>query len=172
MSKRREVAFQAIEAYNKWTIDAVMAYRDESCIQQILPKRPTFVRTASLKREPMNNAAYRVAFGAMMPLFRNFHVTVDDVFEDEANNKIAMSVHSTAETPIGPYDNEYVMMFNFTPDGSKIVRIREFVDSGASSQFFARLGEMAEGGFSWGKDAAAEWKAAPSGIGKSSKENL
>lgn len=39
MSKRREVAFQAIEGYNKWTIDAIMAYRDESCIQQVLPGR-------------------------------------------------------------------------------------------------------------------------------------
>lgn len=121
----------------------------------------------------MDNATYRAAFGAVMPLFRNFTVTVDDVFEDEANNKVAMSVHSTADTPIGPYDNEYVMMFDFTPDGSKIVRIREFVDSGASSQFFARLGEMAEKeGNSWGNGAAAAWKAAPGGIGKGSKENL
>lgn len=164
MSKRREVAFQAIEGYNKWTIDAIMAYRDESCIQQVLP--------ASLQRQPMDNATYRAAFGAVMPLFRNFNVVVEDVFEDEAGNKVAMSVRSTADTPIGPYRNEYVMMFDFTPDGSKIVRVREFVDSAASGKFFARLGEMAEKeGNPW-NGAAAAWKAAPSGIGKSSKGNL
>ncbi|KAK6209041.1 hypothetical protein LQW54_006641 [Pestalotiopsis sp. IQ-011] len=148
MSKRREVAFQAIEGYNKWTIDAIMEYRDESCIQQVLPE--------SLKRQPMDNATYRAAFGAVMPLFRNFTVTVDDVFEDEAGNKVAMSVRSTADTPIGP----------------KIVRVREFVDSATSSKFFARLGEMAEKeGNPW-NGAAAAWKAAPSGIGKSSKGSL
>ncbi|ETS85602.1 hypothetical protein PFICI_03627 [Pestalotiopsis fici W106-1] len=120
----------------------------------------------------MDNATYRAAFGAVMPLFRNFTVTVDDVFEDEADNKVAMWVRSTADTPLGPYQNEYVMMFNFTPDGSKIVRVREFVDSASSGKFFARLAEMAEAeGNPW-NGAAAVWKASPSGIGKSSKENL
>ncbi|KAI1854279.1 hypothetical protein JX265_000687 [Neoarthrinium moseri] len=157
MSKRREVALQAIQAYNEWNIDAIMAYRDESCTQEVLPK--------SLKRPPMDNATYRAAFGSTMPLFKNFTVMIDDVFEDKAGNKVAMWVRSTAETAAGPYRNEYVMMFDFTEDGSKVVRVREFVDSAISKDFFNKLNDKVE-------ETGGTWDAAAWGVGKKAKGKL
>lgn len=93
----------------------------------------------------MNNTAYRAFFGATLPFFKNFHVVVDEVFEDVAGNKVAMWCRSTADSVAGPYKNEYVMMFHFTEDGSKIVRVREFVDSALSVYNFKKLNAKVEG---------------------------
>ena len=41
-----------------------------------------------------------------MPMFKNFHVTIIDVFEDESHNKVAIHAKSQAETAIGAYTNE------------------------------------------------------------------
>lgn len=67
MSNRREVAFQAIEGYNKWTIDAIMEYRDESCIQQVLPSRsgdvpllPLTSNTSAWRHRVTNNSAHSI----------------------------------------------------------------------------------------------------------------
>lgn len=79
-----------------------------------------------------------------MPLFRNFHVTVDDVFEDIANKRVAIWCHSTADTAAGPYANEYVMMFHFNETGTKVVRVCEFVDSAFSKYFFGKLERLDE----------------------------
>jgi ketosteroid isomerase-like protein len=46
---------------------------------------------------------------------------------------------STADTEIGNYTNEYALFLTFTRDGSKVVRIDEFVDSAYSAEFFAKL---------------------------------
>lgn len=39
MAGRRELALLAIEGYNKWDLEAIMANRDDSCIQEILPSK-------------------------------------------------------------------------------------------------------------------------------------
>ena len=36
-SQRRKTALQAIEGFGTWTMDAIMAYRSEDCIHEILP---------------------------------------------------------------------------------------------------------------------------------------
>lgn len=93
----------------------------------------------SLKQPPMDNKAFRTYFSAQIPRFKNFHVVVDDVFEDVAGNRVAIWCSSTADTAIGPYRNEYVLMFYFNKDGTKVIRIREFVDSASSKYFFTKM---------------------------------
>ncbi|KAF2106014.1 hypothetical protein BDV96DRAFT_591703 [Lophiotrema nucula] len=138
MPTLRELAVEAIGGYNKWNMDAIMAYRDETCVHEILPK--------SLQQPTRNNTEYRAYFAAQLPLFEKFHVIVSDVFEDVAQNRVAVWCSSTAETPIGPYKNEYVMMFYFDGEGKKVVKIKEFVDSAGSKWFFGKLEKkLAEG---------------------------
>ncbi|KAH8195862.1 hypothetical protein TruAng_009964 [Truncatella angustata] len=108
-----------------------MAWRAESCIHEILPK--------SLKQPPMDNATYRAYFTTQLPLFKNFHVTVHEVFEDVVGKQVAVWCSSTADSVVGPYQNEYVMMLYFTDDGSKVVRVREFVDSAFSINHFGKM---------------------------------
>ncbi|KAI0909428.1 hypothetical protein F4823DRAFT_426470 [Ustulina deusta] len=132
-SQRRRTALAVVEAYNKWSTEAIMAIRAEDCTNQILPK--------SLGRPAMDNAAYKAYFEAVMPGFEDFAVTVNDMVEDARENKVVMWASSTASTEIGPYVNEYVIILYMNEAGDKVTKFLEFVDSSYSVAFFPRLRE-------------------------------
>jgi hypothetical protein len=87
----------------------------------------------------MNNETYESYFAAMLPYFRDFTVTVNDIFEDEKANKVVIWARSTANTDLGPYTNEYMLVFYMNEAGDKIDRFLEFVDSNNSVEFFPKL---------------------------------
>jgi ketosteroid isomerase-like protein len=93
----------------------------------------------------MDNATYSAYFSAMMPYFRNFTVKVNDIIEDARANKVAVWAESTADTDIGPYKNEYMLVFYLDERGEKVERMLEFVDSANSVEFFPKLRKYAEG---------------------------
>ena len=126
-----ETAHSVIAGFNTWTPESVMAFRAPNCLHQVLP--------ASLGRRPLNNEEYAAYFIPLMPAFRKFQLTVHDVVNDEAARKVAMHVTSTAETDIGKYKNEYMLILYMTEDGRKVQKILEYVDSSHSKDFFARL---------------------------------
>ncbi|KAF4632730.1 hypothetical protein G7Y89_g5402 [Cudoniella acicularis] len=95
----------------------------------------------SLSRPTMHNPAYRAYFSHIMPYFRNFRIQINDIIEDEQQNKIAIWATSTAETDVGAYENEYMLVFYFDESGEKVVRFLEFVDSGNSKERLGRLRE-------------------------------
>ena len=51
-----------------------------------------------------------------------------------------MWVDSKAQSLIGPYGNEYMILLYFNEAGDKVERIVEFIDSAYSKDFFTRLG--------------------------------
>ncbi|KAI1317017.1 hypothetical protein F5Y16DRAFT_160305 [Xylariaceae sp. FL0255] len=132
-SHRRQTALAVVDAYNKWSLDTIMAVRADNCIHQVLPR--------TLGRQEMDNATYAGYFGAMIPHFKDFTVTVDDIFEDAQENKVVIWARSTAETEIGPYANEYSLMLYFNEAGDKVTKFLEFVDSQNSIIFFPKLRE-------------------------------
>ncbi|KAI0433354.1 hypothetical protein F5Y09DRAFT_299206 [Xylaria sp. FL1042] len=132
-SRRRRTALAVVDAYNKWSIEAIMAIRTEDCIQQILPK--------SLGRPAMDNAMYKAYFTSIMPHFQNFTVTINDTMEDAQENKVVFWARSEASTEIGPYSNEYVLIMYMNEAGDKITKFLEFVDSSYSAAFFPKLRE-------------------------------
>lgn len=93
----------------------------------------------------MNNAAYETWMKNIIPAFRNFRLEVLDMVEDTEQNKVAIWAKSSAETPVGPYANEYMLIFHMTEKGDKLVRMREFVDSAYSSDFFPKLNAQLAG---------------------------
>ncbi|KAI0396162.1 hypothetical protein F5Y17DRAFT_420636 [Xylariaceae sp. FL0594] len=129
----RQTALAMIDAYNAWDIEAMIALRSEDCVQQIIPK--------SLNRPGLNNEAYRAWFASIMPYFEAFTAEVLDLVEDAAHNKVTVWARSTASTPIGPYANEYMLLFHMNEAGDKITRFYEFVDTVQSNTFFPRLRE-------------------------------
>lgn len=132
-SQLLQTALRVIEGYNKWDIDAILAPRAENCTQQVLPYR--------LGRPVLNNTEYREYFSSIMPSFHNFHLEILDIVEDEKNAKVAINAVSTAETALGSYGNEYVVILHMTPDHKQVEIVKEFVDSGFSDEFFKRLRE-------------------------------
>ncbi|KAM0795175.1 hypothetical protein BDR22DRAFT_894425 [Usnea florida] len=123
----------AIQGYNTWTPTSILAYRAPHCEHHILP--------TSLNRPPLNNAQYAAYFVPLMSHFRSFRVTVHDTVVDEVARKVVMRASSTAETDVGPYANEYVLVMRMTEDGRLVERFDEFVDSAVSAGFMPRLRE-------------------------------
>ncbi|KAK5627305.1 hypothetical protein RRF57_003020 [Xylaria bambusicola] len=132
-SRRRQTALAVIDTYNKWDLEAMLAIRTEDCVHQVIPQ--------SLGRQPLNNAEYRTYFATWIPLFKDFTVTINDLVEDEKENKVAMWAQSKAMTDIGPYTNEYVVILHMNEAGDKVTKFVEFVDSQFSVTFFAKLRE-------------------------------
>ena len=85
----------------------------------------------------MTNAQFADYFGPLLPLFRSFTLTVHEVVHD--GRKVAMHLTSAAETDIGPYRNEYMVMLEMTEDGSQVEKLLEFVDTAYTLPFFERL---------------------------------
>ena len=78
-----------------------------------------------------------------MPLFTGFQVTVHEIVEDPSRNSVVMHASSKAETPLGPYANEYMLVFNLTDEHERVLQIKEFVDSSVSVNAMSRLREYA-----------------------------
>lgn len=136
-SQLRKTAQAFVDGYNAWNIDAILAPRADNCTQRVLPLR--------LDRPTLNNEQYREFFDKrVIPHFSNFKVEVIDVVEDQQNNKVALQAKSSAETALGPYGNEYMIILHMTSDHSQIVEIKEFVDSEYSQGFFSRQREYLE----------------------------
>lgn len=156
MSKRYNLCVEVIDAFKAWDMDRIMAYRADNCIQEIAPSKLLFsslslpshsikltVSTESLGQPARDNAAYRQYFEATMPLFTNFTPTAHEIIVDEAGNKASIWCSSTAETPVGPYANEYTLFLYFNETGDKVVRVVEFVDSDFSRAFFGKMAKLA-----------------------------
>jgi len=58
--------------------------------------------------------------------------------DPEARSSV-LHLRDTAQSPVGPYENEYVFMLSFTEDGKQITRIEEFLDSANCNAFFGRI---------------------------------
>ena len=128
-----KTANSAIDGYNKWTIAAILAPRSPSCIHQTLP--------SSLNRPARTNDEYAAYFGSILHAFQNWALTVHYTIVDEVKRTVVMKVTSRANTDIGLYENEYMIVFWMTEDGSQVERVEEWVDSAYSKNFLGKLWE-------------------------------
>ncbi|KAK0658000.1 hypothetical protein B0T16DRAFT_317341 [Cercophora newfieldiana] len=131
MSARRQTVLAVLDAYNSWDIGKLTSLRAPECVHQVLP--------ASLDRPPMSNSEYDTYFSTVMLMFRNFRVEVNDMIEDLGNEKVVVWAKSTAETDIGPYRSEYMLVFYLNNKGDKVTRFLEFVDSAVAKDFLPKL---------------------------------
>jgi hypothetical protein len=58
---------------------------------------------------------------------------------------MSLSATGTAETDIGLYANEYVVILHFTDNGKKATKFLEYVESAYSTKFLAALAEAGLG---------------------------
>jgi hypothetical protein len=138
-SKLLKTAMTVIAGYNAWDMDAIMAPRSENCTHRVYPDR--------LGRPLLNRTEYITYFSSLLPFFDNFTVTVTDTYVDEKRNQVAVQAFSRADSVLGPYGNEYVVMMKMTECKTQVYEVKEFVDSEASAMFFPNLtAYIAEGG--------------------------
>lgn len=67
--------------------------------------------------------------------------TISTLFDPSARAAV-LHFTSSASSVVGPVENEYVVMLFFDERGETVVRVREFVDSAVTQNFFKRLGEL------------------------------
>lgn len=72
------------------------------------------------------------------PAFRNYKATIVNIFEDEKANKAIVWIEATAETDVGPYANEKMLVFYFD-DAGKVKKTFEFIDSAATIAWHTKL---------------------------------
>ena len=146
MPSRRETVTAVLEAHNEQNIDKILALHSDDCISEVLPSRLVTSSDLdaladlieSLERAPMDNTAYRKMYESITPSFRNYKMTVQDIFEDEKANKVVAWIEATAETDVGPYATEKMLIFYFNEAG-EVSRSLEFIDSAAGVAFFVKL---------------------------------
>lgn len=112
-----------------------MGIRSPNCVQHILP--------TSFKVPAMNNAEYYKFFKASLPIYRNFTVTIvnedREMVVDVEKRTVSMHVRSRADTDIGEYKNEYIMVARMTEDGNLVEEVWEFVDGFFTAKWSRRL---------------------------------
>ncbi|CAG5178911.1 uncharacterized protein ALTATR162_LOCUS8937 [Alternaria atra] len=142
LEAQKIVAKEVIDAYNAWDIERILGYRTPDCKQQVLP--------TTLNRAPKSNDEYRAYFKSIEPLYINFTATVFQETHDPETHTCIIHARSTAQTPIGPYGNEYALILTLTEDGTKVRYFDEFVDSAYTLEFGARMAAFLANGTSTG----------------------
>ena len=130
-SKRVQTAFDVLDGFKEWTVEGVTRWNGPGFQHQVLP----LSRGAAVK----DAAAWKTYFKSIEPLFRGFTPVINDLYEDEKKNAVVIWARSTANTPIGPYANEYMLTLYMTKDQKKVETFLEFVDIGVSRDFFPKL---------------------------------
>jgi hypothetical protein len=130
-TQQRRTADAVVDALNRMDTEAIISYRDPSCLRHIHP--------ISLSYPPQDNAAYLDKMNSFKAIFQNIRFEVTDVVEDIPNRKICMWVLAKADTLAGEYNNEYVWNIEFNESGEKIVGWKEFVDVGTARDFLPKL---------------------------------
>ncbi|CAD0108923.1 unnamed protein product [Aureobasidium uvarum] len=123
-STRLNTAYSLLDAYGSLSPDAILDHLDDSCTHQALP--------ASLGMPPRSKEEFRGHAQGITSIFTTFAMVPQNIYEDEDNNAVvihAMMDGQLNKPGMGPWKNECIMLLRFTPDGSKIIQIREFVDS-------------------------------------------
>ncbi|KAK3331504.1 hypothetical protein B0H66DRAFT_598986 [Apodospora peruviana] len=131
MSTRRKTALAMVEAYETLDVAKIMAFRTPECTFQALPR--------SMNRPEMNNKEYAAHLGQVVKALSNLKIVVEEVFEDAAENKVVLWARGTADTKVGPYVNEYILMIYLNESGDRVTRFCEFVDSAFVAGFFPKL---------------------------------
>lgn len=88
----------------------------------------------------MNNEEYRLFFNKVLkPMFITYRSEVHDVVEDKEANKVSIWCSCNADTVIGPYTNEYILLLYLNEAGDRVRKFVEFVDSEYSASRFAEF---------------------------------
>ena len=61
-----------------------------------------------------------------------------EVFDAEARKSV-VHCHCTAESPVGPYSMECILMMDFDETGEKCTNMKEMMDSTALTSFLAKV---------------------------------
>ncbi|KAI9148090.1 MFS general substrate transporter [Paramyrothecium foliicola] len=119
-----KTATSFIDCCNKYTVDAVLSLRTDTCKHTHLP--------SSLGIPTYNKTEYGAFYGQFTDMMKACSCWIADDKEmvvDVQSRKVVMHVKTKGNTPLGEYENEYMWILTMTEDGKMIQDIVEFCDS-------------------------------------------
>lgn len=138
MSPLREQILKTVDGYldsfNTNTPEGTIALRNADCKHYILP--------ATAGHPVRSNEEYQAFIGPSFQIMKNFILKLADGVApiiDEEQRKATLYLTSTAETPLGPYKNEYIFTLRTNDAGSEIVEVVEFIDTAYTGEFLKKI---------------------------------
>ncbi|KFA68130.1 hypothetical protein S40285_10017 [Stachybotrys chlorohalonatus IBT 40285] len=129
-----KVAHGYIDGFNQNTPEGVIAYRAPNCVHRIVP--------TSANIPARSNEEYQNFISSGFQIIKNFKLRISEGHEpviDEVARKIVLFISSSADSPIGPYTNEYVFELKTNEDGTLIEQITEFIDTAPTVGFTQKM---------------------------------
>ena len=131
MSQQRQTALAVVRAFNEMDVKTILSYRSPECLRIYYP--------VSMGYPPQDNDGYATSLYQLSAIFSDFSLTLDDVVEDREARTMCLWLTAKAHSLAGLYENDYVWMWTFNEDGTKIVRSKEFSDAVQNKEFYPKL---------------------------------
>ena len=138
MSPLREQLLKLVDdyiaAFNTNTPEGTIAVRSPDCKHHVLP--------IAAGHPVRNNEEYKAFIGPSFQFMKHFVLKLADGIApiiDEVQRKATLYLTSTAETPVGPYSNEYVFTLRTNDAGTEIVEVVEFIDTAYTGDFMKKI---------------------------------
>lgn len=135
-STRLETAHAQLEAFSSLSVDAILDHFAPDFTHQVLP--------ASTGMPARDRAAFAEHASGITSIFSKFSMPPQQVFEDPERNAVIVYAKMIGELQfgLGAWENECIMIMEMNEDGSKIVKMQEFVDSAKMALLKDKLGKV------------------------------
>lgn len=135
-STRLQTVYALLDAYSTLNPDNMLANLSDDFTHQILPE--------SIGMPPRERAAFAEHAKGITAIFTKFAMKPKSVFEDPERNAVIVYANMDGELQggLGPWVNECIMIMKLNDDGTKVVDMKEFVDSARAAMFKEKLGQL------------------------------
>lgn len=135
-SARLETVYGLLDAYSTLSPDAMLEHLSEDFTHQILPE--------SMGMPTRERAAFEEHAKGITAIFKKFAMVPKNVLEDPDKNAVTVYANMEGELQggLGPWHNECIMLMRMSEDGSKVVEMKEFVDSARAAMFGEKLAQL------------------------------
>jgi ketosteroid isomerase-like protein len=131
-SRRLNAIYAFLDSYAELSPDALLEHIAPDFTHQVLP--------SSLQMPVRDRKAFAAHAKGITSIFKTFAMVPQAVYEDIARNIVVAHCKMIAELhELGPWENECVMWMQMSDDGTKIVEMREFVDSARARMLKEKL---------------------------------
>ena len=121
-SRRFNAIYSFFDSYSQLSPDAILEHIAPTFTHQVLP--------SSLQMPLRDRNAFAAHAKGITSIFKTFAMVPQVVYDDSARNVVIAHCRMIGElNSLGPWENECVMWMKMSNDGTKIIEMREFVDS-------------------------------------------
>jgi hypothetical protein len=124
------------QSYASYDISQILAIRTADCIHSFL--------SSSGETTRHDNASYREFYKPLTPVLKSSRFDNHKILVDEQRREATLWTSITIvfmDPRVRPFKGDFVFLFEFDESGSRIRRIREFVDRAGVQGYLKRLEE-------------------------------